>query len=446
MIKKVLIANRGEIALRIIRACKSLGIATVAVYSTADKESLHVKLADQSVCIGPANANESYRNIRAIISAAELTGADAIHPGYGFLSENDEFASIVEQHLIKFIGPSSKHLKDLGDKISSKEIMQKYGIQTIPGSDKLENAQAGKDYANSIGFPVVIKASNGGGGKGIRIVHKAEDFIDSFDSVEQEATAIFGKGDIYVEKYFSTPRHIEFQVLSDGKNAIHLFERECSLQRRRQKIWEEAPSTILSDSQREKWGSKITKMISGIGYEGVGTLEFLYEDGELYFMEMNTRLQVEHTITESITGIDLVQQQIKVASGLPLELKQSDIKINGHAIECRINAEDPNSFMPSPGMIEEHIPPLGPYARVDTLLYRKYQIQPYYDSLISKLIVKGQNRDICMKNLEQALKEYVILGPKTTLLLFINLVKDDDVKNANFTINWLEKWLENRKV
>ncbi len=441
MIKKILIANRGEIALRIIRACKSLDISTVAVYSTADKDSMHVRLADQSICIGGPAGNSSYRNIRAIISAAEISGADAIHPGYGFLSENAEFANIVEQHGIKFIGPSATHIQQLGDKIQSKEIMQKYGISVIPGSQALKDVNEGKEYAESIGFPVIIKAANGGGGKGIRIVHNPEDFEAEFSAVEQEATALFGEGDIYVEKYIANPRHIEFQVLSDGKRAVHLFERECSLQRRRQKVWEEAPSTILTNAQRAEWGSQITNMIAEVGYEGVGTLEFLYEDGQIYFMEMNTRLQVEHTVTESITGIDLVQQQIKVASGIPLELKQEDITIINHAIQCRITAEDPVTFMPNPGLVKEHIPPLGPYARVDTLLYNGYTVQPYYDSLISKLIVKGQNREICLRNLKQSLREYVIIGLKTTLPLFMRLVDAPAVQTADFTINWLEKWL-----
>ncbi|QEK38473.1 acetyl-CoA carboxylase biotin carboxylase subunit [Candidatus Cytomitobacter primus] len=441
MIKKVLIANRGEIALRIIRACKSLDIKSVAIYSTADKDSMHVKMADESICVGPASANDSYKNIKSIIAAVELSNADAIHPGYGFLSENADFAHIVEEHGIKLIGPSSKHINQLGDKIQSKLIMQKYGIQTIPGSGSLANADEGLEYAKKINFPVVIKASNGGGGKGIRIVHKESDFMNEFTAVEQEASAVFGDGDIYVEKYFERPRHVEFQVLSDGKNAVHLFERECSLQRRRQKVLEEAPSNVLTDEQRSEWGNKIAKMIAAIGYEGVGTLEFLYQDDQLYFMEMNTRLQVEHTVTEEITGIDLVQQQIKVASGIPLAFKQDDIKIKGHAIQCRVTAEDPETFMPHPGVVESHIPPLGPYVRVDTMLYSGYKIQPYYDSLISKLIVKGGDREMCLRNLRHALKEYVIVGPKTTLPLFSRLVENEDVQNANFTINWLENWL-----
>ncbi|QEK38064.1 acetyl-CoA carboxylase biotin carboxylase subunit [Candidatus Cytomitobacter indipagum] len=444
MIKKVLIANRGEIALRIIRACKSLGIKSVAVYSTADKNSMHIKMADESICIGPPNANESYRNIKSIIAATEQSDADAIHPGYGFLSENEEFAHVVEQHNIKFIGPSSKHIKLLGDKVESKRIMQKYGITTIPGSEALSTAQDGLDYAKSIGFPVIIKASNGGGGKGIRIAKKEDEFLSNFAAVDQEASALFGKGgSIYVEKYFERPRHVEFQVLSDGKKAVHLFERECSLQRRRQKVLEEAPSNVLTDQQRAEWGEKISNMIAAIGYEGVGTLEFLYQDNQLYFMEMNTRLQVEHTITEEITGIDLVQQQIKVASGIPLEIKQSDIKINGHAMQCRITAEDPITFTPSPGLVKSHLPALGPYARVDTMLYNGYQIQPYYDSLISKLVVKGSNREECIRNLKQALKEYIIEGPKTTLPLFHKLIEDEEFQKADFTINWLENWIQN---
>ncbi|USO00684.1 MAG: acetyl-CoA carboxylase biotin carboxylase subunit [Alphaproteobacteria bacterium] len=441
-INKILIANRGEIALRIIRACKALGIKSVAVYSTADKDSLHVKFADEKICIGSAQPAKSYRNPSAIIAAAELTKSDAIHPGYGFLSEDPKFAHIVEQHNIKFIGPSSKHIQDLGDKINSKNIMDQYGIKTIPGSTKLNNADEGFDFSKKIGFPVIIKASNGGGGKGIRIVHNPDDFHKLFQEVEREAAAVLGKGDIYVEKYIINPRHVEFQILSDGKKAVHLFERDCSLQRRRQKVWEEAPSTVLTKTIRDEYTAKLVRMIEGVGYEGVGTIECLFSDGELYFMEMNTRLQVEHTVTEEITGLDLVQEQIKVASGIPLTLEQKDIQLKGHAIQCRITSEDPDTFMPSPGLVTEHTPALGPYARIDTLLYTNYQIQPYYDSLISKLIAKGKTRQECLNNLEQALKEYIIKGPKHTIPLFQKLLSTKDVQDCNFHINWLEQWLE----
>ncbi|QEK39166.1 acetyl-CoA carboxylase biotin carboxylase subunit [Candidatus Nesciobacter abundans] len=444
MIKKILIANRGEVALRIIRACKALSMETVAIYSEADKDSMHVRVADESVCIGPAKAKDSYNNMQAVMSAALLTHADAIHPGYGFLSENSEFAEMVEKHDIIFIGPSSNHIKQLGDKINSKSMMKKYNIPTIDGSDAVKSLEEAKICAEEIGFPVIIKASNGGGGKGIRICLEPADLEDSYNAVIQESTAIFGEGSIYIEKYLEEPRHIEFQILSDGKNAICLGERECSLQRRRQKIWEEAPSMVLTNAERQEFYKKITNMFSEIGYKGAATLEFLYQNGKLYFMEVNTRLQVEHTVTEEITGVDIVKWQIRVAFGEKLSLQQSDVNLTGHAIECRINAEDPKDFAPSPKIVTNHIPALGPYVRIESAIYNGYQIQPYYDSMISKLIVKGDDRDECIRNLKHALKEYIITGPKHLIPLFIKLVNNADVLSNNIDINWLEKFLNNQ--
>ena len=442
--EKVLIANRGEIALRVHRACKELGIKTVAVHSSADNEAMHVKLADESVCIGPPQAKDSYLNIPSIISACEITGAEAVHPGYGFLSENAHFAEILEAHNLTFIGPSSEHIQIMGDKITAKETVSKLGIPVVPGSNgKIEDLNHAKKIADEIGYPILIKASSGGGGKGMKIAHASTDLENAFNLAKVEAKASFGDDTVYIEKYLNAPRHIEIQIFGDKHgNAIHLGERDCSLQRRNQKVLEEATSPVIDDNQREKIGNIAAQAISKLGYVGAGTIEFLYQNGEFYFIEMNTRLQVEHPITEIITNIDLVKEQISIAAGNELSLKQENVSINGHAIECRINAENPKTFVPSAGKIITYHPASGPGVRVDSAAYAGYSIPPYYDSMIGKLIVFGQDRNDCLSKLDRALDEFVIEGVETTLPLFKDLLRNNDIQEGNYNIHWLEKYLD----
>ena len=447
MFEKILIANRGEIALRIHRACHEMGIATVAVHSTADENAMHVRLADESVCIGPPPATDSYLNIPAIISAAEVTGADAIHPGYGFLSENARFADIVAEHSITFIGPTAEHIRLMGDKIAAKDTAQKLGIPVVPGSEGgITSLAEAEKIANNIGYPVIVKAASGGGGRGMKVVRDPKELGPAISAAGTEAKAAFGDGTLYLEKFLERPRHIEFQVLGDMHgNAVHLGERDCSMQRRHQKILEEAPSPALNDKERERMGGIVAKAISKLGFVGVGTVEFLYDNGEFYFIEMNTRLQVEHPVTEMITGLDLVREQIRVATGAKLPFRQKDIKFRGHAIECRINAEDPLTFAPSPGKITEYHPPGGLDVRVDSALYTGYTVPPYYDSLISKLIVRGTNRNECLLRLRRSLEEYVIGGIKTTIPLHQLLIGNDDFVNGAYNINWLEAFLRDHE-
>jgi acetyl-CoA carboxylase, biotin carboxylase subunit len=443
MFDKVLIANRGEIALRIQRACKELGIATVAVHSTADAEAMHVRLADESVCIGPPPASDSYLNIPRLLAACEITGADAVHPGYGFLSENARFAEILNDHNITFIGPSSEHIRIMGDKIAAKETVQKLGIPVVPGSPGgVSNEAEAKQFAEEIGYPVLIKAASGGGGRGMKVVHEEKQLAAAMASARSEAKAAFGDDTVYLEKYLVKPRHIEIQVFGDGQgNAIHLGERDCSLQRRHQKVLEEAPSPALNADSRQKIGQTVADAMADLGYRGAGTVEFLYEDGEFYFIEMNTRLQVEHPVTEMITGIDLVLEQIRVASGSQLTLSQEDVTFSGHAIECRINAEHPGTFRPSPGRITYWHPPGGLGVRVDSGVYQGYTIPPYYDSLIGKLIVHGKTRNECLMRLKRALSEFVIDGIETTIPLFNELIRQPDIANGMYDIHWLENFL-----
>jgi acetyl-CoA carboxylase, biotin carboxylase subunit len=443
MLQKILIANRGEIALRIHRACHELGIKTVAVHSTADADAMHVRLADEAICIGPPSATESYLNIPRIIAAAEISHADAIHPGYGFLSENAKFAEILETHGIVFIGPKSEHIRTMGDKVEAKRTAAALGLPLVPGSDgALESAEHALEIANQIGYPVLIKAASGGGGRGMKVVESADQLETQMAQAKSEAKAAFGDDTVYLEKYLANPRHIEFQVFGDSHgNAIHLGERDCSLQRRHQKVLEESPSPVISEKVRAEMGERVRLAIEKMGYRGAGTIEFLYENGEFYFIEMNTRLQVEHPVTEMVTGIDLVREQIRVASGLPLRYKQSDIKFSGHAIECRINAEDAQTFVPSPGQVTDYHAPGGLHVRVDSALYNGYRIPPHYDSLIAKLIVYGETREDCRMRLKRALEEFVIIGPKTTLPLHQKLIETEDFKTGNYTIKWLEQWL-----
>ena len=443
MFKKVLIANRGEIALRILRACRELGIPTVAVHSTADETAMHVRLADESVCIGPPPSKKSYLNMHEIMAACEITGADAIHPGYGFLSENAKFAEVLEAHDITFIGPSAEHIRIMGDKIEAKATARRLGIPVVPGSEGgVTDEETAKRVAADIGYPVIIKAAAGGGGRGMKVARNEAEMSQAFHTARSEAGSAFGDDSVYIEKYLAKPRHIEVQVMGDGKGGgIHLGERDCSLQRRHQKVWEEAPSPVLGEADRQKIGEICAKAVQGLGYSGAGTVEFLWEDGEFYFIEMNTRLQVEHPVTEAITGIDLVHEQIRVASGGGLSVKQSDIRFHGHAIECRINAEDPRTFAPSPGTISHFHTPGGLGIRVDSGVYSGYRIPPYYDSLIGKLIVHGRNRVECMMRLRRALDEFVVDGIKTTLPLFQRLVGNSDIANGDYDIHWLEKFL-----
>jgi acetyl-CoA carboxylase biotin carboxylase subunit len=444
MIDKILIANRGEIALRVIRACREMGIQSVAVHSTADSDAMHVRMADESVCIGPPVASESYLSFPAIISACEITGAQAIHPGYGFLSENARFVQIVEDHGLTFIGPSAEHIRVMGDKITAKDTMKALGVPCVPGSDggvpTLEDA---KHIGGEIGYPVIIKATAGGGGRGMKVAKTAADMEQAFMTARAEGKAAFGNDEVYIEKYLTTPRHIEIQVFGDGKGkAVHLGERDCSLQRRHQKVWEEAPGPVISEEERQKIGKICADAVAKINYIGAGTIEFLYENGEFYFIEMNTRLQVEHPVTEAIFGVDLVREQIRVASGLPLSFEQDDLKINGHSIEVRLNAEKLPNFSPSPGKITAYHAPGGLGVRVDSALYDGYKIPPYYDSLIGKLIVHGRDRDEAIARLSRALGELIVDGIDTTLPLFTALVNAEDVQKGNYNIHWLEHWLE----
>jgi acetyl-CoA carboxylase biotin carboxylase subunit len=448
MFTKVLIANRGEIALRVLRACKELGISTVAVHSTADADAMHVKLADESVCIGPPPATESYLNIPRIVSACEITGADAVHPGYGFLSENARFADILNAHGITFIGPSAEHIRVMGDKIQAKETAARLGIPVVPGSAGAirEDVEATR-IAAEIGYPVLVKAAAGGGGRGMKVAETEADLPRALSTARTEARMAFGDDAVYLEKYLGHPRHIEIQVLGDGQGrAVHLGERDCSLQRRHQKIWEEAPSPALNDSERRRIGKTVAEAIANLGYSGVGTVEFLYENGEFYFIEMNTRLQVEHPVTEAITGIDLVVEQLRVASGAPLSMRQGDITFSGHAIECRINAEHPATFAPAPGKITYYHPPGGLGVRVDSGVYQGYTVPPYYDSLIGKLIVHGRDRVETLMRLRRALDEFVVDGIRTTIPLFQDLVAQPDIANGAYDIRWLEEFLAKRSA
>ena len=443
MFDKVLIANRGEIALRIQRACKELGIATVAVHSTADADAMHVRLADESVCIGPPPAAESYLNIPRLLAACEITGADAVHPGYGFLSENARFAEILEEHNITFIGPTSEHIRIMGDKIQAKETAKSLGIPVVPGSAGAINSdvQAAR-VAKEFGFPVLIKAAAGGGGRGMKVARTLDELGSALSTARAEAKAAFGDDSVYIEKYLTKPRHIEIQVFGDGNgNAVHLGERDCSLQRRHQKVWEEAPSPALNAESRERIGETVAKAMRKLKYRGAGTVEFLYENGEFYFIEMNTRLQVEHPVTEMITGIDLVFEQIRVASSGRMSLTQKDIVFSGHAIECRICAENPKTFRPSPGTITKWHPPGGLGVRVDSGVYQGYRIPPYYDSLIGKLIVHGKTRNDCLMRLKRSLSEFVIDGVETTIPLFNDLIRESDIANGIYDIHWLERYL-----
>jgi acetyl-CoA carboxylase biotin carboxylase subunit len=446
-IEKLLIANRGEIALRIHRACHEMGIKTVAVHSTADADAMHVRLADQAVCIGPPAARDSYLNIPAIISAAEISGADAIHPGYGFLSENAQFAEIVETHGLIFVGPKPEHIRIMGDKVEAKRTAGALGLPLVPGTDgAIEDIAAAKKLAKQIGYPVLIKAASGGGGRGMKVVPNEDEFESLMSQAKSEAKAAFGDDTVYMEKYLGNPRHIEFQIFGDGNgNAIHLGERDCSLQRRHQKVLEEAPSPVINAAERNRVGGIVAKAMADMGYRGAGTIEFLYENGEFYFIEMNTRIQVEHPVTEMITGFDLVREQIRIADGLPLSVAQEDLVFTGHAIECRINAEDPETFAPSPGKVSMYHVPGGMHVRVDSALYQGYVVPPYYDSMIGKLIVYGRTREGCLMRLKRALEEFVIEGMKTTIPLHQKLIADPDVQNGDYSIKWLEEWLERQK-
>jgi acetyl-CoA carboxylase, biotin carboxylase subunit len=443
MFDKILIANRGEIALRVLRAAKELGIQTVAVHSTADADAMHVRLADESVCIGPPPARDSYLNIPALLSACEITGADAVHPGYGFLSENARFAEILESHNIHFIGPKAEHIRIMGDKIEAKRTAKRLGIPCVPGSEGgITDDDEALRVAADIGYPVLVKAAAGGGGRGMKVARTEGDLVEALASARREAKAAFGDDAVYLEKYLEKPRHIELQVLGDGQgNAVHLFERDCSLQRRHQKVWEEGPSPALNADMRASIGEVVAKAMRELRYVGAGTVEFLYEDGQFYFIEMNTRIQVEHPVTEMITGIDLVNEQIRIAAGAPLSFSQEDLAISGHAIECRINAEHPATFRPSPGRIAYFHPPGGLGVRVDSAVYQGYTIPPNYDSLVGKLIVHGRTRNECLMRLRRALDEFVVDGIETTVPLFRALVRNPDMQNGSYDIHWLENFL-----
>ncbi|MDP6573761.1 MAG: acetyl-CoA carboxylase biotin carboxylase subunit [Rhodospirillales bacterium] len=443
MFEKVLIANRGEIALRIHRACQEMGIATVAVHSTADSDAMHVRLADESVCIGPAAAAGSYLNGAAIMSAATISGADAIHPGYGFLAENADFAEMVEAHGIVFIGPSPDHIRLMGDKIAAKKAVTEAGIPVVPGSDgPVEDAAAALEAARAIGYPVLVKAAAGGGGRGMSVAQSEDDLKSAFGLARGEAEAAFGSGVVYLEKYLTRPRHIEIQIVADNHgNVVHLGERDCSLQRRHQKAVEEAPSPALNDDSRQRIGHIAVDAVRHLGYRNVGTLEFLYENGEFYFIEMNTRLQVEHPVTEMVCGLDLVREMVRIASGAALAFAQENVRFTGHAIECRINAENPDTFQPSPGRITDYHAPGGLGVRVDSALYSGYTVPSHYDSLISKLIVHGNNRNECIMRLRRALGEYVIGGLETTIALQRRIIAEPDFLNGDYDIHWLEKFV-----
>jgi acetyl-CoA carboxylase biotin carboxylase subunit len=447
-ITKLLIANRGEIALRIHRACHELGIKTVAVHSTADADAMHVRLADEAVCIGPPAATDSYLNIANIISAAEITHADAIHPGYGFLSENAQFAEIVELHNIIWVGPKPEHIRVMGDKVEAKRTAAKLGLPLVPGSPgPLETIEEALSIAEEVGYPVLIKAASGGGGRGMKVVPSAEQLESLMMQASSEAKAAFGDSTVYLEKYLGDPKHIEFQVFGDGDGrAVHLGERDCSIQRRHQKVIEEAPSPVISAEQRAEMGGIVAKAMAEMGYRGAGTIEFLYEDGRFYFIEMNTRLQVEHPVTEAITGMDLVAEQIRVAQGEGLSVTQDEVVLSGHAIECRINAEDPETFVPSPGLVKNYVAPGGMNVRVDSGLYAGYRVPPYYDSTIGKLIVTGKDRDECIRRLSRALEEFVVEGMKTTVPLHQRIIRTEEFGQGDYTIKWLERWLEEQRA
>lgn len=446
MFKKLLIANRGEIALRIIRACREMGVESVVVHSVADANSMAVRLADESVCIGPAPARDSYLNIHAILSAATLTGADAIHPGYGFLSENAQFARMVEEHGFTFIGPKPEHIDAMGDKVVAKQTVKSLGLPVVPGSDgAIASAEEGKAFAAACGYPVLIKAASGGGGRGMKVVRSEDEFAEAFSTARSEAKANFGDDTVYMEKFLEKPRHIEIQIFGDEHgNAIHLGERDCSIQRRHQKLVEEAPSPVLSEEERDYIGCLSADVIRKMGYRGAGTIEFLYEDGKFYFMEMNTRIQVEHPVTEMITGIDLIAEQIRIASGEPLSLNKDKIRTRGHAIEVRINAEDPDTFTPCPGKIARFHAPGGLGVRFDSAMYGGYSIPPYYDSMIGKLIVHGKDRDEAIRRLRRAIAETVVEGVKTTLPLQSWITEQPEFLSGDYTIHWLEKKLAER--
>jgi len=441
MFEKVLIANRGEIALRIHRACREMGIKTVAVHSTADADAMHVRLADESVCIGPAPARDSYLNIPALLSAATITGADAIHPGIGFLAENERFAEMVEEHGFAFIGPTPEHIRIMGDKVTAKTTVKALGLPVVPGSDgALESVEQAEQLAAGIGYPVLLKAAAGGGGKGMKVARDHAGLREAYQLASGEAKAAFGNGELYMEKYLERPRHIEIQILADQHgNVVNFGERDCSVQRRHQKVVEEAPSPALNAEERKFIGDLANETVRKFGYRGVGTLEFLYEDGKFYFIEMNTRLQVEHTISEMITGIDLVREQIRVATGAPLGYTQEDIRFQGHSIECRINAENPVTFTPSPGRIEGYHAPGGLGIRVDSALYDGYRVPPHYDSLIAKLVAHGSTRNECLMRLRRALEEFVVGGVDTTLPLHQRIIAEPDFLNGAYNIHWLEK-------
>ena len=443
MFEKVLIANRGEIALRIQRACKELGISTVAVHSTADADAMHVRLADESVCIGPPAARESYLNMPAILSAATITGANAIHPGYGFLSENADFAAMVEEHGFTFIGPSPDHIRMMGDKIAAKAAIKSLGIPCVPGSDgPVPDVETALKLAKEIGYPVLTKAAAGGGGKGMKVANSAAELSEAFKLARSEAQANFGNDTVYIEKYLAKPRHIEIQILADSHgNVVHLGERDCSLQRRHQKLIEESPSPALNDEQRREIGRTVCEALAKLGYRNAGTLEFLYENGRFYFIEMNTRLQVEHPVTEMVCGLDLVREQIRIAAGAPLPFQQEHVKFQGHAIECRITAEDPETFRPSPGRIAEYHAPGGLGVRIDSALYSGYRVPPYYDSMVAKLIVHGTSRNEALMRLRRALDEYVIGGIETVLPLHRRIVGATDFVNGDYDIHWLERFV-----
>ena len=446
MFDKILIANRGEIALRVHRACKEMGISTVAVHSEADTGAMWVRLADESVCIGPAPAAKSYLNIPSIIAAAEITGAQAIHPGYGFLSENARFAEIVAAHGFTFIGPTAEHIKMMGDKITAKQAVKDAGIPVVPGSDgAVTTEEEAFEAAKKIGFPVLIKAA-AGGGRGMKVAQTEEDLYEAVSTARAEAKAAFGDDAVYMERYLQTPRHIEIQVIADKfGNVCHLGERDCSLQRRHQKVLEEAPSPVIDAAARAKIGKVVVDAIKAIGYLGVGTIEFLYENGEFFFIEMNTRLQVEHPVTEAITGIDLVREQIRIAAGLPLSFKQEDVVFEGHAIECRINAENPKTFAPSPGLVTDFHAPGGLGVRLDSALYAGYSIPPYYDSLVGKLIVHGRDREECIARVNRCLNEMVVGGIETSIPLFQELLHQPDFLTGDYNIHWLERWMKSQQ-
>ena len=445
MVSKVLISNRGEIALRVIRACQEMGIATVAVHSTADEKAMHVRLADESVCLGPPAAKDSYLNIAAIVSACEITGADAVHPGYGFLSENAKFVDVLDAHHITFIGPTGDHIRLMGDKITAKDKVKELGIPVVPGSDgEVLTVEDAIKVGQDIGYPVLVKASSGGGGRGMKIARNDTEMKEAFSTARSEAKAAFGDDAVYIEKFLEKPRHIEIQVIADTHgNVAHLGERDCSLQRRHQKVFEEAPSTVLDDAAREDIGKIVSTAIKNLGYRGLGTVEFLYEDEKFYFIEMNTRLQVEHPVTEMITGLDLVREQIRIASGEKLNFTQADIEFQGHAVECRINAENARTFTPSPGLISHYHAPGGLGVRMDSAAYGGYSIPPHYDSLIGKLIIYGRDRDECLMRMKRALNELVIDGIESTIPLFEELLEAEAFNTADYDIHWLENWLEN---